>query len=258
MKCEQIVRRYLEWLGNSFETLRTEEDECVIATPYLDPNGDCIEITVRSNGSTGFVLSDNGQANELLFMYGIDLARTRSVRRQLILKRCLEDNQVYWTDSEITIKVEAEEELGPALHRLVSAITSLMGLAHHAVPFTPRTFKEKVGEYLRENRITFQSDIEIPGRIKNHRFDYLVEYQQTILIRTLSTVTGSYARTLAVEAMFSCIDIRKSEQFPQFLATAVVNDEDNIWGGEPLRILQEYLDKTIFWSRREELLRLII
>ncbi len=234
----------------------------LVVGPHKQPRADkhttkwAYPVNDISMASHHHTVGDIGRANDFLFMRGVDLYSSNA--RKQILNDILVDSNVSMEDGELLATAANESELPRVIHNLLNSSISLHYLVYQAQPRASRTFRERVRDYLAEKQIGFEPDVSLNGKIREHRFDFVITKEKPVAIRTLSTSTPNYARTLAIEVLYAFTDIRRNNV--EFTGVSLVDDEEEqgaVWQGEPLQILTTFSDRVVFWSRRDDLAAIV-
>jgi hypothetical protein len=251
--CNHVIQQYLSYLHNQFET-EYRKDECIITTPFLDPQGDQIELRARIVDGH-LIITDGGLSFDFLFLSGMDLG-SKSPIRKYHLDVALNSNRAFILDeNEIGIRVEMNEDIGESMHRLVRAIGSVQHLVYTVKGQSVRLFRDEVATYMRENNLSFEPDYVVRGYSKDHRFDFYIPQKQPTVIKALSTENVAYAKRLATDTAFAYTDVRRANV--DIRGISLLDDDKPVWAGEALSIIVKYSDKVIKWSHKEELLQIV-
>lgn len=117
-----VVQNYLNFLSADFEVTPTENG-CYLLTPFIRPDGECIELEIVSlpNGATR--LGDMGDTMGYLYTNGLTLTESvmdqarRSARRHRVALR------------QSALEIETESALtGDEVHRLIQAAMEISNL----------------------------------------------------------------------------------------------------------------------------------
>ncbi len=120
---ESVIERFVGGLSDGF-SLQKCDQLCYIATPFLDPSGDNIEVKAEVINNQ-LLLSDDGATLDYLFLHGVEL----TANRKLHLDQALNNNSAFiHQQSEIAVKVENKDDYGSALQRLLRAINTVQHL----------------------------------------------------------------------------------------------------------------------------------
>lgn len=248
-----IINQYINWLDNSFVN-HTDDSIGVIKTPYKRPDGDFVNLRLLKLGNK-YYLTDNGETYDYLYISGIDLHSSSTNRDNLVRRTLLSNGVSFLNDIELSIEIKSTEEIGPAVSRLIRAITGLQYLIYTTRPGGIRYFRENVANYFTSKRINFEADYYVTGKAREHRFDFYIP-GKLYLVKTLSTENIAWAKRLATETMFEFVDTK--EVTPDYKGIALIDDNKiEVWQGAALSILKAYSDYVIPWKKRDDLMSLI-
>lgn len=252
--CENVVKSYLGWLNDQF-VVEKEDGSCRIATPYLSPDGDYIDVLISQEPEGRYVLTDDGAVVDFLYLSGIDI--DRAAHRRQIFEMILNKNGVTFDKGMLSLNVSQPSDLEPSLHQLIQAIQESQSLVFSAKEGGTRVFREEVSAGLNEKGVEYSANIILPGLAKlEHRFDFgRVTKKGQIVIQTLSTTNPAYASQLAIQLTWSFLDVRKTDK--PFVGVSVIDDSEDVWKGETLNILKTYCDDVVPWSESERLWKLV-
>ncbi|HBX22617.1 MAG TPA: DUF1828 domain-containing protein [Desulfotomaculum sp.] len=254
MDCNIVINEYLSWLKGNF-SMQSFGNDCIITTPFLDPNGDSIEIKAIID-SDQVVLTDDGETYDYLFLSGIDLFGKSNIRRNNLELSLHKNNAFLYNQNEIAVRVDKGEDFGNAMNRLIRAITSIQHLIYtiKEVPF--RTFKDEVADLFFKNKVECITDYIVQGKTAEHKLDFYIERNnKKIVFKTLSTESGPYAKRIAKEAAFIFIDIGIKNQM--FYKVSVIDDTKDVWTPESTHILSEYSNRLLKWTNQNEIINLV-
>jgi len=227
-------------------------DGCLIATPYADVFGDSVELKIKyANGTVR--LSDDGDTYNNLYEFGVDLHRLAG-SRQALFRRILNYTGVLLDSSELMVAVRPSERVGPAMHRLIEAITAINGLKATVKPTIVRDFNAEVRLLFEEHQIPFRFDHRIQGASIEQRFDFYIARQgRPDLLKTISVDDKTRIRNYVSSAAFSFTDLRKTDY--QFRGILLIDDSfPDVYTDEVHKIAQVYADRTYKRSQFAELL----
>lgn len=248
----ELIENYLTWVRSSFDINRTTSS---IKTPYKRPDGDFISLQLKTIDGKRY-LTDDGETFNYLFISGIDL-NSKSTNRENIIGRIINSNGVTFLEGiELGVELTDDDDIGFAISRLLRAINAVQYLIYTTRPGGIRYFKENVADYFTQNKIPFELDYVVPGKAREHRFDFYISKKEPYLIKTLSTENHSWARRLATDTMFDFVDTKQLA--PQYMGIALLDDRrPEIWTGDALAILDTYSDYVIKWKDRDQIMELV-
>jgi len=251
MKCDEIVRPYLEGMRERF-SVEAVEDGCIIRTPYQDPDNDPISIHLKRENNS-FRISDQTQAMEFLFLHGIDI-RPRSKQRwhfDSILRRLDVDTAA----NELYLEVQ-KEDLADGIARLIDAIKSAEHLVYTAKTRSQLDFGEQVAIWLSSNQIVSDRRKEFIGASgKQVSVDFIISRKKKVpaFMYSLHAESPGYANGLVNKTIVAWIELRDAGI--QFDSVCLLDDtvEEDVWR-EPYPKLKRLTSTVAFWEERDELL----
>lgn len=250
VECERILSRYLGDLGERFE-VKGEDEDCVLTTPFVNPDNDPIQIKVRVAGDTAR-FSDMGESVGFLFLHGVDL-RPKS-RQRWFFDTTLRRLGVRATESELWSEVPLSE-LSDGLIRMTEAIRSTQHIVMTAKSRSSLAFGEDVEEWLSSNGIEHHRSVDYAGLSgKRVIIDFELRLKpEPILMDALHSETPGYARNLANRVIVEFLEVRDAGT--RFRSACLLDDtvEENVWEGV-LPLLRHRVDRVGFWEERDAFL----
>jgi hypothetical protein len=249
-ECELLIAEYIGWLK---EGLRVSELEtcCQIATPFLDRHNDEIEIYVeKRNGA--IVLTDDGYTIADLEATGMNF---ETEKRKAHLQSILNGFGVRLENKEVLVAA-SPHDFPQKKHALVQALLSINDMFVMAEEHVLSLFKEDVARFLEQNAIPVFPDFKLSGRSGfDHKFDFglpkTAKKPQRVL-QAINTLTKDQAMSFA----FAVADVRivRTETLQAF---TFLNDVEHRVSEENLAAIHAYEIHPLFWSHREDALRLL-
>lgn len=251
--CEELIRKYLHWIGTNFKIRKYNDYSCTVTTPFLLQDGDPVEIFVQAKGDDLFKLSDLGYLSDYLFLAGIDIGT--SEKRKKDIKRISSGRGLIWDNEELYIEC-SKEKIGQALHMIIGGFLTISELTLLSKPEEPkRPFVEVVKEYLDKNEKKYNYQPEIEGRSITHKFDFSLNTKGMKLVDTLSTTTKYRALEIAEKTAFKFLDVKPVH--PDYISITVIDDSSDVWGPDALSVVRQYSDISILWQDRNQLLEVL-
>ncbi|NJL01086.1 MAG: DUF1828 domain-containing protein [Spirulinaceae cyanobacterium SM2_1_0] len=237
-------------LGEMF-TCSQVGDYTRIRTSYIYPDGDILDLFLRTDGDTT-TLSDLGETNRWLNMQTAAKFRSRKQDR-LIQDICL-THRVEFYRGMLLARLQANESLASNLMRLAQAALQVADLWFTFRTSSVSSIKDEVEELLGEWRISYERDYKLPGASgRSRRIDfYARSRQRTSLIAVLSTGSRTNAQALTDRTFATWYDLRgiKISQTASFLS--VIDDDADVWSGDRLSLLAEF-SEVVYWSQPDSL-----
>lgn len=120
MACNKIVEKYLTGLKNVLSVEPTDSG-CILYFPFLDPSNDPIMILVEQMGDK-FRVSDLAQANEYLFLHGLDIKP--ETKAEYYYNDVVKRFGINSKDDELFVEVE-EKNITEAINKILTAVNSI-------------------------------------------------------------------------------------------------------------------------------------
>jgi hypothetical protein len=258
MDCEELKSSVLRWIGREIECHSDGEDSLIATLPLLKPNGDAIEIGIRSIGSHAFRLSDLGDTYATLYLAGVDLleeyVRGDEFKQVVIAHKILDRNK------ELSIEAH-KEDLVETLFDFVHAIQSMLALQLTVKPTQEaRDFSAIVAKFLAECGASFEIPERVTGKTGRWKFNFVLNHvREATLIKALTATSKGQALRSAEQSMF---EIRDVKEIKDTEAVVIADDEGHrqeYWNEAALRIFEGYnVPIFAFRGQRRELTALAL
>jgi hypothetical protein len=250
-ECAKILSRFVTSLESQY-SVRSEDDDCILVTPFLNPDNDPIELKVHVSGDEA-TISDLGESIGFLYLHGIDLKPAS--RQRWFFDTTLRRLGVRSTESELLSTVPLAE-LSDGLLRMTEAIRSTQHIIMTAKSRTALAFGDDVDEWLQEAGIERRRGVDYAG-ISGRRYvvDFTLEVpkQPPELMYALHSETPGYAGVLANKVIVNFLEIRDART--KFRSAALLDDsvDEDVWHSI-MPILRRRVDHVGTWENREGLL----
>jgi len=246
------VEAFLGTLRHSFEVLPSEEG-CIIVSPFMRADNECIEIELIPQPSGSIKVTDNCDTIDYLFVNGLNVSRSRELGR--IVRHISGRFGVEFIEDEIT-KTANPNELGPAVYSVLGVVQEVSYLIYKKQRRPPTTFDEEVEKFLIANTVSYDAAFKVRGKSRENTFKFYINSQHQMLLEPLTATSPHAALVKAERLAFRWVDIR--ELWPAYRKVAVIDDvgvRSGFWSEQPLGILTEYSNMVIKWSQNEKLMR---
>jgi len=245
MKCETIIKKYLDTLESEFVCLPASNERQRVVTPYLYPDHDRIEIYVREKNG-GVVVSDLGETLRRLDNLGMDVLGNR--KRQFQSQHILDGLSVKIKEGVI-YKDGEKEKVGELIFDVLAACKAVADLVYGTRAFEPATFENEVLKFLQEKNFEVKPKVPILGESGSK---YKVSMQVNVrskeaLIATLSpkSAGGVRQQVNAVFRMWSDINHGSWK-------LSLINDQDFVFRQEDILLIKR-VSPVYHWTKRDEL-----
>jgi hypothetical protein len=245
LKCESIVPAYLAALESGFECA-SSDDGWFLATPFVRPDGEGIEIELRIMPNGSISVTDMGDTLGYLYVNGLTLSKALVTSARQIAKTygiSLQRNQ-------LGVQVEPDS-IGLAVNDMIQATLSVSDLIQKRRPTPNVRFDDEVESLILHSGVTYDVGFVVTGNREQHTIKFHVNSGRNLLIQPLSAPNEAIARGQAERWAYRFSDLlgRDSDWHP----VVVLDDRSSrsgAWSGPALTPVREY---TIAWSNREEL-----
>ncbi len=227
-----------------------------IRTPYLYPDGDFIDLFLKTQGEQS-VLTDFGETLRWLEMQTFN--QHLSKKQELALQDIQLTHDIELHKGILLIRIGPDEAIAEITTRLAQAVIRISDLWFLAKTRVVSSITDEVADFLKEQNIRFTQNEKILGRSgRSWRPDFHTwQPQSRALIQVLSTGSRSAANSKVNNVLASWYDLsnykvgRKPTRF-----ISLFDDTLDVWGEENLRQLEELSD-IAYWSRPDELAELL-
>jgi hypothetical protein len=252
--CKRAISEYTNTLKGHFECVQTEKG-CLLITPFLRSDNEYIEIELSEQPDGNIILTDNAETIAFLNVHGLNVNRSRDVRRALVTikKRFnieIENDEIY--------TLAQPDSIGESIDFLLNAIQDASYLIYKKVRRGPVSFYDEVEKYLIQNEIRYDPQFPIQGKAAIHTFRFHLNDRRRMLVEPLTATSPPAALDRAERLAFRWVDI--SFAHPEYHKTAVIDNtgkRESIWEGKPINTLEKYSDTLVLWSKKDQLLRAI-
>ena len=248
MLCEEAITEFLGNLKNAFKS-EPSEDGCILVTPFLRPDNTSIELSLSRDDSGRFIITDNGDTIDSLFICGLNIGSKRFKERTRIIS-----HRYGVTIKEGAISLTSTENIGEGLLSLIGAIQDVSYLIYNRVQGNRSGFDEKVEKLLIEKYVPYQYDYTISGSKDSHSFRFFVNHRHNLAIQPFSINNLNRAELRAQAFAYHIQDIQKATSQYHFMA--IIDDStdalSSIWSQPEVTKPLEYCDLVLRWSNQQE------
>lgn len=248
--CEQAISSYVEALRASFEAIPTDGG-CVVITPFLRSDNECIELDLITQSEGKILITDNSDTVAYLFVHGLNVSRSRELRRLLTQIASRFNVQI---ESDEIFKLTDIDSLGESMNSMLNAIQDVSYLIYKKVRRGPVSFYEEVEKFLIGHEIRYDPQFPVQGKSYVHNFRFHLDDRKHILIEPLTATSPHAALVRAERLAFWWTDI--GGLHPQYRKVAVLDDigkREPLWHGRPSSVLEQYSGAVILWSKKQRL-----
>ena len=252
--CENIIFQLNDHFASDIECLRLDSGYQVVRTPFLYPDGDHIELYLRSMEDGQVLASDVGQTVMKLAEYGFVLRNSQ--RRRAMASRIASSLRVRFDNGSLSVEVPSNGggnrvwDLLMALQRLSDLVYTEEGIAKASAVARYPTFGDQFANYVTEKQIAHHRAVQI--RLPNdYRFTSDFTLGEGAIIQLLSASSAGYARRRMnnVYVDFSEMNIAKDNR----ARLAVVDDSKDLWSEAFLEPLAHQATEVLYWKNKPSL-----
>lgn len=249
--CEQLHGQ----IGALF-SCEQKGDYLRIRTPYLYPDGDYIDLFLKTNQAP-VTITDLGETTRWLRMQTISPRRTAK-QKQMIQDICL-THGVEFFKGMLEVRCQPSESLAGPVTRLSQAA---LRVADIWLTYRSRIYEsvaDEVAAFLEEKTIPFDRGESLVGRSGR---SYYVDFhtrtlRRSVLVSVLSTGSKSAARGIVDHVVTTWFDLNQLKLGPEAVSfVSLFDDTLDVWREEDFRLVQE-VSQIARWSRPQELLESI-
>ena len=245
LKCESIVSAYLAALESGFECA-SSDGGWSLATPFVRPDGEGIEIELRSLPNGRISITDMGDTLGYLYVNGLTLSKAVVTSARQIAKTygiSLQRNQ-------LGVQVEPEN-IGVAINDMIQVTLSVSDLIQKRRPISNVRFADQVESLILHSGVTYDVEFVVTGNREQHTIKFHVNSGRNLLIQPLSAPNEAIARGWAERWAYRFSDLLGQDS--DWRPVVVLDDRSArsaAWSGPALTPVREY---TITWSNRDHL-----
>lgn len=249
--CELLINEYADWLRDQI-CVSELDGYCEITTPFLDRHNDFLQIYVMENGNN-LLLTDGGYILSDLRFSGFDL---NTEKRIDALETILRGFGIKRKADELYVET-ARKDLALKKHLLIQAMLAVNDLFILAQPNVLSFFLEDVEAFLNTKEIRFIPKVSFTGLSGySHYFDFAIPKSVNAperLIKAINTPNRNNISSL----IFSWNDTKNSREIDS-RAIVILNDQEKSISEESLIALESYQIESIFWTKRESKVDLLM
>lgn len=249
--CDETINQFVGHLQTGFESYDLE-DRCLIVTPFLYPDFASIEYSIQPVGD-GYLLSDNGETLNMLFLNGLTVESNRDLWKQV--SQIATNHGAVLDRTGISV-IANENNLGGASQNLLNAIQAIGYMIYRRRNVSFVTFDDEVEKLLISNEVKYEPHYMIRGEaIQQHKVKFHVNSNRNLLIEPLTASNYQSARSKAIKTVFKWIDIGKVN--PSLKFVTVIDDRDKkwetVWNDDEARsTVLTYSTEVIRWTAEQD------
>ena len=243
--CHDIVAEYIDILKDEFQ-VAPSDNGCLLATPFIRPDGEGIEIELEALSDGRVRIGDMGDTLGYLYVNGMILSRNLIADARRISK----PHDVSLTNNELSVTVEPES-LGRGMHGLIQATISVTDLIEKRRSTSRVNFEDEVESLIIHSGVTYDVGFEVSGEREVHTIKFHVDSGRALLIHPLTAANVSSARSWSERLAYRFSDILNAHS--KWDPAVVLDDRGqraSVWSPYAVTPVEEY---AIRWSQKENL-----
>lgn len=253
--CSEAISSYLDRLRETFEIVPMDKG-CLIVAPFLRSDNSYFEIELLQQPNGKILLTDNADTISYLFIQGLNIRRSRELRRLInnIAARFNVDIQ-----KDEIFKESDVESLDSSMESMINAMQDVSYLIYKKLKRGPVSFYDEVEKFLMSNEVRYDPQYQVSGRSYTHKFRFHMNEDRRMLFEPLTATSHHVALVRAERLAFWWVDIR--EVHPEYRKIALLDDiekKESFWFGKPRDVLEEYSDKVVVWSNKQDVLETVL
>ena len=249
MKCSDAIASYLATLNDEFQAVGSGV-ECLLATPFVRPDGEGIEVELTIQPDRSVTISDMGGTIGYLYVNGLTLSRTLMNQSRDIAR----SHGVQIRRNALSVHVNPES-IGQSIHGLIQAALEMSSLIHKRRPISRVQFDDEVESFIIHSGATYDLGYKVDGERERHTIKFHINSGRNVLIHPLSAAAEASARSWAERLAYRFADILNVDQ--GWRPVAVLDDRGSraeVWTTHTKTPITEY---AIMWSAQDELKSLL-
>jgi hypothetical protein len=257
MRCEDFRSTLLSWFGAAVECHQESPESLIVTLPIARPNGDFIELGIKTIDPSSWRISDLGDTYESLYLGGVDLFDESDKRDEF--NQIVADHGL--SDQGNELSRVSKGDLAENIFDFVSAINSVLALQLTVSTKLPsRDFSSVVAKFLAEQHASFEIPTDkIPGKSGSWKFNFSLNHlHPETLVKTITASNSTNAMKQTQSTVFEVSDIREVRS--SLDALVIIDDEGDrkdFWKQSALRVFRQYdIPVIAFNAERDRLLTL--
>lgn len=252
MNATEIKNEYLSFIKENAVFNSITENHTEVITPFVDPFGEAIGFSIKSDGKL-LTITDDGYTIWNLSVNGVDV--TKKGRRKDLLQSLLDYNGFELIEKSIQ-KITTKSQLGQAIHDMTQLLMNVYDFIQLHPNNVKSQFLDDVKHYFMENnKYTVFPAFSISGKSRlEHRFNFVfMSHGISKIARVHNNVTKQQVDTI-LASWLDTSEFRKREYGGKEQLYVIVSDEGfkNI-KDEHLAALQEYNINVLNFADKEQL-----
>ncbi|MFN6134387.1 MAG: DUF1828 domain-containing protein [Synechococcaceae cyanobacterium] len=243
-------------LGPMFECA-VKGDYVRVRTPYLYPDGDCIDLFIKSSGPGISTVTDLGET--VRWLNSNTLSVKRSPKQAGLISDISQTHGVEFFRGMLKARSSEPANLADAVTRVSQAALRVSDLIFTSRLRAVESVTDEVADFLQELSLPFERNKRLIGRSgKSWRVDFQVSTSSHgSLIAVLSSGSRSAAQQLIKNAVATWYDLSQYKTSPEPLTfISLIDDSADVWSDEDFNLV-ESISEVATWSAPETLSQLL-
>ena len=243
-------------LGPMFEC-SVNGDYVRVRTPFLYPDGDFIDLFLKSANQGVTTVSDLGET--VRWLNSNTLSTKRYPKQAGLISDISQTHGVEFFRGMLKARSTDPSALADAVTRVSQAALRISDLIFTARLRSVESVTDEVADFLQELHLPFERNKKLIGRSgKSWKIDFQVSApQRSSLISVLSSGSRSVAQQITKSVVASWYDLSQYRASPEPLAfITLVDDSADVWSEEDFNLV-ESISEVARWSVPETLSQLL-
>ena len=248
--CKDAIADYLAYVKSGFDATPSDKG-CFLATPFVRPDGEGVEIEIEVLPDGYISISDMGDTFGYLYVNGMTLSQNLIKTAQGISKT----HGVTVQRNLLSVEVDADS-IGEGIHSLSQAILGVTDLVQKRRVTTRIRFNSEVESLIIYSGVAYDVDYTVRGWRESHTIKFHVNSGRSLLIQPIAYANESSARSWSEHLAYRFGDIIRAD--PTWRPVVLLDDRgdrDFVWAE---RVFTPIRDYAIPWSRRHYLEQMLI
>ena len=222
-----------------------------VRTPYLYPDGDNIDLFVKTDGE---VISVSDLGETLRWLRSQTLSPRRSPKQNALIADACLTHGVELYKGMLLARCRAGDSLANVTMRVAQACLRVSDLWFTFRTRAVESVTDEVADFLSERQFNFEQGAKLAGRSgRGWTVDFHVRTpSRSSLVYVLSTGSRSAARSVAEHVLAAWYDLNNLSAGPEALRfVSLFDDTADVWTAEDFRLV-EGLSTITRWSQPDE------
>jgi hypothetical protein len=228
-----------------------------VRTPFLYPDGDFIDLFLKSANQGGTTVSDLGET--VRWLNSNTLSAKRSPKQAGLISDISQTHGVEFFRGMLKARSSEPTALADAVTRVSQAALRISDLIFTSRLRSVESVTDEVADFLQELYLPFERNKKLIGRSgKSWRIDFQVSApQKSSLISVLSSGSRSAAQQITKSVVATWYDLSQYKASPEPLTfISLVDDSADVWSEEDFNLVESISD-VARWSVPETLSQLL-